>query len=142
MYTSRGTYHQLVFVHMKTDASPIFIVSRINAKFLALIQRAENRLDINFYVITHQQVICPPIAYQNTSLPAKYGGSTTIITNFSPKPVRAQNTPQNGVYFARTRFWVTNPCFWEFNLRISPTIVSDGPCGLGIYVVGRRDRII
>ena len=73
MYTSRGTYHQLVFVHIKTDASPIFIVSRINAKFLALIQRAENRLSVDFLVLEHQQVVCLPILWQNTRLSVKYG---------------------------------------------------------------------
>ena len=73
MFTNNAQYHQLVFVHIKTDASPIFIVSRINAKFLALIQRAENRLSVDFLVLEHQQVVCLPILWQNTRLPAKYG---------------------------------------------------------------------
>ena len=30
------------------------------------------------------------------------------ISNFSPKPVRAQITPKNGVYFARALFWLKN----------------------------------
>ena len=51
---------------------------------------------------------------------------------FSPKPVCVQNTPQNRVCSARTRVWVTNPSFWEFNHRISTTIVPNGPLALDI----------
>ena len=109
-----ATYHVLVFVYTKIDAAPIFIVSRINAKIVALIQRPENWLSIDFSVLWHQLLICLPIVWQNTGLPAKYGGWTTIISNFPPKPVRAHNTPQNGVCSAHTRFWVTNLCFWEY----------------------------
>ena len=42
------TYHVFVFVHIKIDATPIFGVSRINAIFVVLFQRAEIGLASNF----------------------------------------------------------------------------------------------
>ena len=86
----------------------------------------------HFFVLEHQQVVCRPVTQQNTRWAAKYASWTPIISYFACKPVFAQNTPQNGMYFAHTRFWVPNTKYWEFSAHIAPAIVSNDPRTWGI----------
>ena len=96
-------------------------------QILSLIQGARNRLGIIFCVLTHQCMICLHTIWLNPSLPAKYGGQTTIIPDLTPKPVCAQKTPQKGAFDAHARFWLSNTKYWEFSDHISLANVSRGP---------------
>ena len=90
-----ATYHALVFVYTEIDAAPIFTVSRINAKIVALIQRPENWLSIDFSVLSHQCLICYRTQLYDKILARlqNMGAQLSLSRIFHPNPCARRTHP-------------------------------------------------